>query len=128
LANFPVEVLEISSMIQKCSGIHHDATRPARNARGPGLSTVCPGTGTTQVSGRSPVLVGDRDDRGLVHVGVRHDLVFQRHRGDPLPTGFHQVLGPVDDAQVTMAVKRPDVAVGSQPSAVKAACPVSAPK
>src|SRR3712207_8569212 len=41
----------------------------------------------------APLVVRDADDAGLPHLRVRHEVVLQLHRADPLPAGLDDVLG-----------------------------------
>jgi hypothetical protein len=44
-----------------------------------------------------PLRVGNADHGGLGHAGVRHDLVLELHRADPLAARLDHVLGAVGD-------------------------------
>jgi cyclohexanone monooxygenase len=58
----------------------------------------------------------DADHRGLRDRGVRHDLVLDFGRRYPLASRFHEILGPVDEPDVSLAARPGDIA-GLQPAA-----------
>ena len=61
--------------------------------------------------------MGGGDDRAFGDLRMGHGGVFQINGTDPLATGFHQILGPVDDHQKAVGADRGDV-TGAEPPLV----------
>ena len=119
LSNLPTLVFGTSLMNAKRSGSHQRATRVARNACSSAGGVVLPGRSTTQASGRSSQRAsGIADDGGLDDVGMRHDLVLELDRRDPLAARLDDVLGAVGDLDEALRVDGADVA-GAEPAVVK---------
>ena len=98
------------------SGNCQRAIRPARKSR----SSSDGGADafslrTTAASGRSSHFDRARRPRRLQHRRVRHQVVLQLDRGDPLAAGLDDVLGAVGQGQETVRGERADVA-GAQPA------------
>ena len=80
--------------------------------------SVAPSSSTTHASGRSDHLgCGTPITAASLIVGMRHQLVLELDRRDPLAARLDEVLGAVDKADPTLGVHRGDVA-GAQPSVV----------
>src|SRR5690606_14274738 len=63
----------------------------------------------------TPLRVGYADDRRLLHLGHRNDLVLELDGADPLAARLHKVLRAVDEEDVSLRIDRRDVA-GLQPT------------
>src|SRR5271166_6806773 len=68
----------------------------------------------------TPPLIGRGDDRGLADGRVSQDGGFQLQRGNPFPARLDNILGPVADRDVPMAVY-PAYVAGTQPSVAELA-------
>ena len=116
--NLPTLVFGTSSMNSTASGSHHFATRGRRcsstSVGGQRLALLHDHAGQRPLH---PLLAGDGDHGGLGDLRVRHDLVLQLDRADPLAAGLDQVLRAVDEPEAAVAVDGRDVA-GAQPAVV----------
>src|SRR5271169_2845227 len=62
-----------------------------------------------------PLGVRDSHDRGLFDGWVTHQRVFYVHRTDPFATGFHKILGTIDNFDESFVIDGGDVA-GLEPA------------
>ena len=101
------------------SGTCHFATRSPRNAAE--LGRVDRGAvlhDDARERAFLPARVGHADDARLDDGRVRHQVVLELHRADPLAARLDDVLGPVGDLDVPFGVHRADV-TGTQPTVVE---------
>ena len=108
LSNLPTEVFGTASMNAHWSGSHHLATRGSRNATSSaGVGGSARRVATTQTSGRSAQRSsGIATTAASKTAGVRHHLVLELDRADPLAAGLDHVLGPVRDREEPERVER----------------------